>query len=67
MSVRQSVDGTGAKARQGKHENRETVKLLIIIKLDDDGNVEFQDSEGNPLSESLVRQAKRQQGNSIRQ
>ena len=67
MSVRQRVGGTGAKLRQRNHNDTETVKLSITIHLDDDGNVQFQDSDGSPLPEDLVRQAKRQQGDRIRQ
>ena len=46
---------------------RHILTPLAIIDLDDQGNVEFQDSAGNPLPESPARQAKRQQDESIHQ
>lgn len=67
LSVRQRVSGTSSKPRRAKQGATEQVKLSINIHLDDDGNVEFKDLTGNPLPEDLIRQVKRQQGDSIRQ
>ena len=67
LSLRQRVGGSNYRPQQLKQNNAKTVKLSININLDDEGNVELQDSSGNPLPEALVRQAKRQKGESIRQ
>jgi Protein of unknown function (DUF4236) len=67
MSFRQRVGGSTSRPRPMTRNTDESVTLSVTIHLDDQGNVEFRDSTGNPLPESLVRQAKRQQGENIRQ
>ena len=67
LSFRQRVGNSSSQARRLRQGNPNTIKLSTNIHLDDEGNVEFQDSSGNPLPDTLVRQAKRQQGDSIRQ
>ena len=67
LSLRERVGGFTSRPRPMTHTSGKSVKLSVTIHLDDQGNVEFRDSDGNPLPESLVRQAKRQQGENIRQ
>jgi len=67
LSARNRIDGGKPTSRRSLQSEAETVNLSITIHLDDDGNVEFRNSEGDPLPENLVRQVKRQKGEEIRQ
>ena len=40
-------------------------KLTIIVRIEDDGTIDFLDSEGNQLPENIISLAKRQQGTYI--
>jgi len=67
LSVRNRIDGGKPASRRSRQSEAETGNLSITIHLDDDGNVEFRDSNGDPLPQSLVRQAQRQKGDEVRQ
>lgn len=51
----------GSRARVSSHSN-----VSVTIKVTDDGMVHFQDADGNPLAEPLIKAAKKQQGEAIR-
>ena len=61
--------GLSAKDRLGATDRKRTTayaNMPITIGVDDDGEVYFREEHGNSLAENLVSQAKKQQGDAIR-
>ena len=67
LSVRNRIDGRGTTQRQPRQYETDATTFSVTIRLNSDGNVEFLDGDENPLPEHLVRQARQQQGEFIRQ
>ncbi len=69
------IPGTGISSRHrlGKPQQRETEQnkvtttLGATVRVEDDGTILFLDAQGNPLSEKMIRLAKKQQGEIIKQ
>jgi Protein of unknown function (DUF4236) len=70
------IPGTGISARQRVGSSRAGSRdsnvdapseIAIKVSVSDDGTILFSDQHGQPLSDSIVRAAKRQQGDAIRQ
>lgn len=64
VSVRRRVSGGSSRNTQSKAAER--VELSVITRLNDDGSVDFLDSEEQPLSEALIKIVKRDRGDKVR-
>lgn len=68
------IPGTGLYARQsltGGRSDRATptrpkVPVALTVSVEEDGTLTFRDSEGQPVSEALIGEAKKQQGDAIK-
>lgn len=68
LSSRQRLSGSSARPQKKTHEREsDDTDLSIITRLNDDGSVEFLDSNENSLPEDIVSRAKRQKGEFIRE
>ena len=69
------IPGTGISSRhrldkprqRETGENGKTITLGATVRVEDDGTILFLDAQGNPLSEKMIRLAKKQQGEIIKQ
>jgi hypothetical protein len=68
------IPGTGLYARQSLASGtpqraappRPKVNVELTVRVEDDGTVTFQDMDGQPVSDDLISQAKKQQGDAIK-
>lgn len=63
LSARSKLSGRASAARR---QNQQTVSMAASIGVSDDGNLFFQDGQGDPLPEQWVQIAKKQNGDAIR-
>jgi hypothetical protein len=64
LSVRQKIGDAETNTSSGSSKGK--VAFSISISVSDDGTISFKDSTGNPLPETLITMAKKQQGDAIR-
>jgi hypothetical protein len=61
-----SRERIGGPAGTGTGRSSSNSDIAISVQVKDDGTLLFQDSEGFPISDTLIRRAKRQEGEAIR-
>ena len=61
ISYRSKIGGRSRKKSTPKSSRRtKTTSMSVILKLQPDGSIAFTDKKGNPLSDKLIRETKRQ-------
>lgn len=65
LSMRQSLTGSAAPASSALRPAPGKVNISLTVAVSDDGTISFTGEDGNPVPESLVTMAKRQQGDRI--